>query len=42
MSTKYRRAYLVEAKRLRLLMACGYDKEQAAAVERLLRARGAW
>ncbi len=42
MSNKYRRAYLVEARRLRLLIACGYDRRQAKAVEAMLRQRGAW
>ena len=38
----YRQAFLQEAKRLRLLQACNWDRRQAAAVERLLRQRGAW
>lgn len=42
MTNKYRRAYLVEARRLRLLVACGFDRDQAQAVERLLKNRGAW
>lgn len=42
MNTAYRRAFLVEARRLRLLMACGYDRRQAAAVEAMLKNRGAW
>jgi hypothetical protein len=42
MTQNYRRAYLVEAKRLRILVACRFNHDQADAVERLLKNRGAW
>ena len=42
MNPDYRREYLQELRRLKILVACGYDRRQAVSVERLLKQRGAW
>jgi hypothetical protein len=38
----YRQLYLLEVRRLRILQACDWDRDQARAVEQMLRNRGCW
>lgn len=40
--TDYHAAFLVESKRLRILLACDYDHRQALSVERMLVAMKLW